>query len=297
MNIQKLARNPRAIKALIGLSYQEFCDLVPVFEKSLNEIRMQRPDRIRKTGGGQKGKLPTGESKLFFVLFYLKTYPTFDVLGFFADKERSHSYEAVVLYSKAVQKALGKKLTLPKRKVRSVEEFLRMFPDLKDVLLDGTERRIQRPKNKRSQTKTYSGKKKATTRKNIIIIDEWKRILLLSPTKSGRRHDKRLADKISLIEHIPPNVGIWADTGFQGIQHLHPNVCLPKKGTKKFPLSDEQKRENKLISSIRIRVEHAIAGVKRYRAVSDVLRNKIGRLDDLFMEIASGLWNYHLNYT
>jgi len=257
---------------------------------------MKRPDRIRKTGGGQKGKLPTSESKLFFVLFYLKTYPTFDVLGFLADKERSHSYEAIVLYTKAVQKALGKKFVLPKRKIRSVEEFIQMFPDLKDVLLDGTERRIQRPKNKKSQTKTYSGKKKATTRKNIIMIDEKKKILLLSPTKSGRRHDKRLIDKISLIEHIPQHIGIWVDSGFQGIQKIHNNVCIPKKGTKKKPLTDDQKQKNKLISSIRARVEHAIAGIKRFRSVSNVFRSRIDRLDDLFMEIASGLWNYHLSY-
>ena len=129
------------------------------------------------------------------------------------------------------------------------------------------------------------------------MVNEKKKILLLSPAKSGRRHDKRLADKISLIEHIPPRVGIWVDSGFQGIQHLHPNVCIPKKGTRKNPLTDEEKKENTLISSVRMRVEHSIAGIKRYHSVSDVLRNRIGRSDDLFMEIATGLWNYHLSYT
>ena len=69
MNIQKLSRNPRAIKALTGLQYQEFNDLVPLFEKSLKEIRMKRPDRKRNVGGGQKGALPDIETKLFFVLF------------------------------------------------------------------------------------------------------------------------------------------------------------------------------------------------------------------------------------
>ena len=202
-----------------------------------------------------------------------------------------------MLYSRTLEKTLGRKSALPKRKIRSVEEFLQMFPGLKDILLDGTERRVQRPKNKKSQKKTYSGKKKATTRKNIIMVDERKKILLLSPTKSGRRHDKRLADKISLIEHIPQNIGLWADSGFQGVQHIHPNACIPKKGTKKLPLTGEQKKENTLISSIRSIVEHAIAGIKRYKSVSDVFRNRIGRLDDLFMEIAAGLWNYHLSYT
>ena len=296
MNIQRIAKDPRLCKALTGLSHQEFSDLVPVFEKALFELRMQKPKRKRKAGGGRLGKLPTIEAKLFFILFYLKTYPTFDVLGFLTDRERSHCCESVRFLSKALKKALGRELVLPERKIGSVDEFLRKFPEVKDVFLDGTERRVQRPKDGRRQRKTYSGKKKANTRKNIVMSDEKKKILFLSPTKSGRRHDKRLADKVSLVQRIPPTVGVWADSGFQGIQHLHPNTLIPKRGSKNHPLIDGEKRENRIISSFRIVIEHAIGGVKRYRALSDVLRNKIGWLDDLFIELGAGLWNFHLRY-
>ena len=295
MNISKLAHDPRATQAMIGMTYEEFSRLVPVFEQCMRDIRTQEPNRKRKLGGGQKGKLPTMESKLFFILFYLKTYPTFDVLAFFTDRNRGRCCKSVHFFSKVLEKALGRKLVLPKRKINSVEEFLRLFPEAKDVFLDGTERRIQRPKNKKQQTKTYSGKKKSTTRKNILMTDEKKRILLLSPTKSGRRHDKRLADKISLVERIPEDIGVWVDSGFQGIQHVHPNVSMPKRGTKKHPLSDEEKKNNTVIASFRIIVEHAIAGIKRFRSVSDVFRNRRGVLDDLFMQLAAGLWNYHLS--
>src|SRR3989338_5543012 len=290
MNISKLARDPRAIKALIGLSYQEFCDLIPVFEKSLRTFQMKKLNRKRKPGAGQKGHLPTTEAKLFFILFYFKTYPTFDVLAFLSGKSRGRTCEYVHLYAKILNKTMKVKGTLPKRRIGDINEFLRLFPAIKDVFLDGVERRIQRPKKVKNQRKQYSGKRKATTRKNVIMTDEKKKILYLSPTKAGRRHDKRLADKESLIEHIPKFVGIWVDSGFQGIQKQHPNVCMPKKGTKKCPLTDEEKKNNTLISSIRVRVEHAIAGIKRYRAVSDKFRNRLGQLDDLFMEIASSLW-------
>jgi hypothetical protein len=295
MNISKLERDRRAVKALTGLTYQEFSDLIPVFEKALSEIRKQRPNRKRKVGGGKKGKLPTAGSKLFFILFYLKTYPTFDVLAFFTDRQRSHCCESIAVLSKALLKTLGKKIVLPERKIHSVGEFLQKFPAVKDIFLDGTERRIQRPKKNKTNRKYYSGKKKTHTRKNIIATDENKRILLVSPTKAGRRHDKRLADKISLIEKIPKNIGIWADSGFQGIQRLHPNTLVCKKGRKNHPLTSEEKKENKIISSFRMRVEHAIGGLKRYRALSDTFRNKIGWLDDLFIELAGGLWNYHLS--
>lgn len=296
MNIQRIAKDPRLCKALTGLSHQEFSDLVPVFEKALCELRMRKPKRKRKAGGGRPGKLPTIESKLFFILFHLKTYPTFDVPGFPTDRERSHCCESVRLLSKELKKALGRELVLPERKISSVDEFLRKFPEAKDIFLDGAERRIQRPKDSRRRRKTYSGKKKANTRKNIVMSDEKKKMLSLSPAKSGRRHDKRIADKASLLQHVPPEAGVWADSGFQGIQHRHPNTLVPKRGSKNHPLTNDEKEENRIISSFRIVVEHAIGGAKRYRALSDAFRNKLGWLDDLFMELGAGLWNFHLRY-
>lgn len=282
------------MKALTGLSYQEFEDLLPTFEESYIDILRQKPNRQRKVGGGKKGKLPTMESKLFFILFYLKAYPTFDVLGFMTDRDRGKCCRSVQILLKALKKALGREIVLPERKIRTVEEFLEKFPEAKDVFFDGTERRIQRPKDKKRQNKLYSGKKKANTRKNVIVSDEKKRILYLSPTKSGRRHDKRITDKAEL--RLPDNVGKWADTGFQGLDKLYENVVIPKKGTKKNPLSLADKADNKVISSIRVVVEHALAGIKRFRILVDVLRNKIGLFDDMIMEVCSGLWNFHLRY-
>jgi hypothetical protein len=297
MNIKRLARDPRAIRAVLGMSYNEFVQLVPIFNEALLAIQRERPNRQRAIGGGQKGKLPTTEDKLFFILFYIKTYPTFDVLGYVFDKDRGRSCTAAHGYLAALERGLGKTIQFPKRKIHSVEEFLEAFPEVKDVLLDGTERRIQRPKNAKRNKRQYSGKKKSHTRKNIIMADAQKRILLVSPTKPGRRHDKRLADRISLVEHIPKDIGIWADSGFQGIHHKHSHTLVAKRGRKNRPLTDEEKAENHVISSFRVRVEHAIGGMKRFRAYSDVLRNKIGRFDDRIAVVTAGLWNYHLAHT
>ncbi len=113
-------------------------------------------------------------------------------------------------------------------------------------------------------------------------------------SKNGRRHDKRLLDKVDIIRHIPPEVTIWADTGFQGIDKQHPNTQIPKKGTRRRPLSPEQKQENKIISGIRITVEHAIAGIKRLGCMTQILRNRRPFIDDTFLLLSAGLWNFHL---
>jgi hypothetical protein len=297
MNISKLSHNKRTLHALIGMSYQEFTNLVPVFEKTLYEYYTNKPNRKRKAGGGKRGHLKTTEDKLFFILFYMKTYPTFDVLAFFSNKGRGRSCEAVHLYLSLLEKALGKKIRLPERKITSVEEFLEKFPEVKDVFVDGTERRMQHPKKVKRNKRQYSGKKKGHTRKNIIMTDEHKRILLVSPTKPGRRHDKNCIDRILLTEHIPKSVAIWGDSGFQGIHHKHGNTLVAKRGRKDRPLTVEEKRENHVISSFRVVAEHAIGGMKRYRVVTDTLRNKLGMFDDRIAVVTAGLWNYRLLYT
>ncbi|MEK9178143.1 MAG: transposase family protein, partial [Patescibacteria group bacterium] len=113
--------------------------------------------------------------------------------------------------------------------------------------------------------------------------------------KSGRRHDKRLADKENLFQNLPDEVTAFVDTGFQGVQKLHHQTYIPKKRRKGYPLTKDEKEMNKLISSYRVVVEHAIGGIKRYRCISEKLRNKKAWIDDKFMLLSAGLWNYHLS--
>ena len=284
---------------MTGLSQYEFEQLAPAFEQELYLHKLTTPGRQRKPGGGIKGHLPDARAKLFFILFYIKAYPTFDVLGCLSGKSSGRSCEAVHLYLAVLQKTLGKKIQFPERKIRSVEELLEKFPEVKDVFIDGTERPIQRPKRGKAVKRTYSGKKKAHTRKSIVIADERKRILLVSPAKPGRRHDKRLTDRELLGEYIPGNVSVWADSGFQGLRDKRPPGSLTfiaKRGRKNRPLTRAEKQENHVISSFRIVAENAIGGMKRYRATTDKLRNKIGWFDDRVMRVSAGLWNYHLAF-
>jgi len=76
--------NDRAIKSLIGLTRSQFDILVPKFEAGLHEIQMERVTNgeiKRLPSGGKSGFLHSIPLKLFFILFYLKNYPTFDVLA------------------------------------------------------------------------------------------------------------------------------------------------------------------------------------------------------------------------
>lgn len=300
INTSILLKNSRIAKAVTGMTPQELRNILPVFEQCIIQYRYKiRPKEQRKRafGGGKKGDLPTALDKLVFVLMYLKVYPTYDVMGFLTGRQRSKCQASVAQFLPVLEMALGRHLALPKRKITSPEEFYRLFPNVKEAFIDGTERRTQKPKNLKRRKKLYSGKTKATTRKSIVVSDKRKRILVLVPTKSGRRHDKRIADKFALAEHIPPDIPLWTDTGFQGIQHVHPNVFMPKKAAKKNPLTPAERENNKIISGIRIVSEHAICGMKRLRAASDIYRNRLPNLDDTFNLLAAGIWNFHLQQT
>jgi hypothetical protein len=127
--------------------------------------------------------------------------------------------------------------------------------------------------------------------KNNLIIDIEERLVrYLSQTFAGRIHDKRICDEEDYT--FPPGCVLFKDTGFQGFEPANVWTYQPKKKPRNQALSAEDKAENTMISSIRILVEHVIAGVKRCRIVHEVFRNTKAQFDDLVMEIACGLHNF-----
>ena len=113
----------------------------------------------------------------------------------------------------------------------------------------------------------------------------------------GSTHD------LSLLKlELPPEKGwfkdlcVRLDLGYAGFDKVYECVAavLPKKRKKGAKLTDEEKAENKQKSQERVFVEHSIAGLKRYRILSDRLRNKKFDLYNDFLEVCAGLWNFYL---
>ena len=297
INITKALTSNRLMQAITGMSIKEFTLLALTFSKILDESKLDK-QRVRAIGGGRKGALVDANSKLFFILFYLKIYPTCVLGAFIFDVDRSRVSRWVNMFMPLLEKALGRNIKLPKRQISSMEEFVREFPEVKDLFIDGTERRTQRPQKSKINKKRYSGKKKAHTRKNTIISDEDKRILLVSSSKEGRVHDLVQLKKMAVVEHIPSSVNLWVDKGYQGIEKYLTNnnaVMIPHKKPRGKALSSAQKQENRVISGIRIVVEHAIGGIKRFGCLSSIYRNRRGQ-DDQMIYLCTGLWNFHLQY-
>lgn len=293
------------MRAVTGLSITGFQNLCETFAQTLVADKDKRyrkgivtGQRQRKPGGGSKGKLYTIELKVLFILLYFKCYPTMDLHGFWFNLDRANVKRNVDKLTPILEKTLGKKLVLPKRQISSMEEFLQLFPEAKDLFIDGTERPIQRPKNNQKQKQYYSGKKKGHTTKNIVISDEKNRIGYVSPAVVGKTHDYTALKQEFAPQKIPDNITFWLDKGFTGVRSDFPDmdVVMPKKKPKGKELSDADKEQNKIISGIRILSEHAIGGAKRLRIVTDKFRNKSLKFNDQAFYLACGLWNYQLEY-
>jgi Helix-turn-helix of DDE superfamily endonuclease len=161
-------RDERHLKAFTGLSHAEFDHLLPVFSEVYTAQQHQRytagivsGTRSRQPGGGAKGKLPTLEEKLLFVLYYYKTYPTFDVLGTQFALGRSKAHENLYKLSPILHKTLVRLEMMPHRAFTTLDEFKAALQDIDRVIIDATERAYRRSQDDATQREYYSGKKKS----------------------------------------------------------------------------------------------------------------------------------------
>jgi len=307
INVSEVLKDDRQLRSLIGLGRDEFQKLLDEFTPCLKENQSKnckgklKKSRQRKIGGGRKSALGSPENQLLFILFYLKSYPTYDVLSFTFNISRGCAFESVQRLLPILKNAQKNLKVLPKRTTDDPQKLLQIIESIDHILIDATERPIQRPRKPARQKKHYSGKKGFHTVKNTTVSDTDKRILILGKTVPGSQHDYSL-----FKEEFDPKIDWFASTeastdlGYQGIktdylspEHIHIPHKKPRK-SKQNPdpqLTRKQKRENRQIGRVRVLVEHAIGGMKVFRVLTIRLRNHLKHLADDFIFATAGLWN------
>lgn len=277
-----------AFLSLTSLTVEEFDELCASFGKLWNEHTGQQEKDPQK--GGRPYVLDTMEDRLFFILFYLKTYPLQTVLAYSFEISQSEANFLVHHLSFVLKLTLKKEDFTPPRITDEILARLEQESH-QNYGIDGTERRIIRPGDQGVQRVFYSGKKHCHTLKNNLIagLDDLQ-IKGLSGTYEGKKHDKKICDEEAT--RLPEGCDLYRDTGFQGHEIIGVNIHQPKKKPRGGELTDKEKEANKLISRVRVIVEHVIAGIKRCRIVKDVFRNTKADYDDDVIEIACALHNF-----
>lgn len=139
-------------------------------------------------------------------------------------------------------------------------------------------------------------------------------IFFVGQTFPGRTHDYTIPvrgkpSQGTLLKAEFPAEEAWfvatdvlLDLGYQGIQtdYQGGGIRLPHKKprkSKKKPdshLSSEQKQENRALAKLRVLIEHAIGGIKRFRVLVAPYRNHRDGFEDDVLVAAAGLWNFWL---
>lgn len=227
----RIKDTPAKLLALTSLTSAEFEALLVAFETVSQPnptTTQQGQPRQRKAGGGRKATLHLAEDRLLFILVYVKTYPLQEIMAELFDLDVSNVNEWIHRLLPLLRDALDELDVLPERDAQAVAQAQVQRPAGQTVILDGTERRRQRPKNPEKQVLHYSGKKKAHTDKNLVISErKTTRVTYLSPTYPGVAHDKKIADQ-EQIQYAARTI-LYQDTGFQGYQPVEVRVCQPKK--------------------------------------------------------------------
>jgi hypothetical protein len=229
----KLKRNRRKCVALTGLTPKEFGALLPPFARAYAEQypaekTMTGKPRKRQVGGGRKGVLQEIEQKLLFILVHQKTYPLQTLLGEVFDLSQPRVNEWVHRLVPILKMALDELGVLPEREPQHFAQSESQHGERPELIIDGTERRRQRPKSPDKQVAAYSGKKKTHCDKNIVIVQaKTKRVGFLSQTYAGKTHDKKVVDAEPII--YPPETTLYKDTGFQGYEPVGVQTYQPKK--------------------------------------------------------------------
>ena len=229
----KLKRNRRKFLALTGLTLKEFKALLPAFVEAYERQYPQHRTltgrkRKRKRGGGRRGRLNSAEQKLLFILVYQKTYPLQEVMGELFGMGQSAANQWIHRLLPILRQALTALGVMPAREGSHFAQTEEGKDESPDYIIDGTERRRQRPKNPEKQAVYYSGRKKTHSDKNVVIVHTpSKRVGYLSPTYPGKTHDKQVADQEQIA--YPVQAILRQDSGFQGYAPAVQQTQQPKK--------------------------------------------------------------------
>lgn len=266
-----IRKYPLRTKQILGISYEQLQSLLNCAQNCHEEIKAKKERqkiRINATGGGRPEKL-TVEEQVGLCLFYLRQMPTFEILGMCCGVSKTEANDTFHYWIPIIRKILPSSLLEQVSNTESdylfVQEALTNFR----LLVDSLEQPIYRPDGKQEQQKYFSGKKKQHSLKSQVIgLPEGKDIVEVEVGAPGPTADINLYRKsLNKFDDLQSFTG---DKAYQGGK----NITTPHKRKPKQELSEQQKAENKVLSSKRIFIEHLIRLLKIFRIVSQRFRLK-----------------------
>jgi len=290
---QNIQNSKFKVNQISSLTEQETEKLLEVFSyrvsqrQKLYTLQGKRRKRIQEQESSNTSLLGSSK-KLEFILLYLKENMNQSTLGHFYNMGQSKVSQWLSFLLPVLHSSLEELGFMP------VYQDVYYHENQEDKYLFGdvTEREIPRKTCYEAQKEDYSGKQHKHTEKNFALCDENSYIHFISASYTGSTHDKTIFDDLSINTGAVP---FLMDLGFLGAEKSSDVILLPFKKQKGTDISLVKKQLNQAMSKIRVRVEHAFAGLKRLKIMSQKIRIPSYEKRQIILRIAAALHNFRVN--
>ena len=282
----RLREGPAAFRAMTGLAIEEFDalarDVVPAVAAAAAAEQDRRRGRARRraAGGGHPFAL-SFRAQVLLTVIWPRVYPTSPVLGFLFGVSHPTVLRTLARVLPVLEQAGRDTMRLPgqgehgRRSRRGLPELLAAIPDLA-VIVDTFEQRVQRPRDRATADRYYSGKKKQHTLKAQVATDRHTgKVVDVPDSVCGPTNDLALLKASGLLDRLAPDVGALGDLAYVGIAPLHPTGLgfTPRRKPRERPRPPEDIVYNTAFAAERISVEHTIGRLRRYQALTQLDRH------------------------
>ena len=150
---------------VLSITEVEFLKLLPFFEDCytyyFKRFTLIGKIRVRYLSSNGNNKLfASAEDALFFILFYIKTYPTEESMAITFSMTQPQVNQWKQVLQQILKESFEKMEVMPARQAKDLNKLLQKL-EVKTIIIDATERSMNRPKDNEVQKEYYSGKKKS----------------------------------------------------------------------------------------------------------------------------------------
>lgn len=292
-----LKKKPRVFRQLTTLTIEEFDTLAEKLEPEWIKMEYERKTnhKNRKNSVGQ-GHPYFADFRTLLLLFtlYARTNCSNVLLAMLFGISEQAIYDISPKLLPLLQDRFipNTKLRKKRGRINTIDDLLKEYPALEDIIADGTDIVTRRPKRK--QGKNYSGKSKKHSKKTVLLVNRKDGIILKNTKpRPGAIHDKRALGEDAVHKKLDgdPNLIKRTDSAWTG-EDKDKGWLVNKRGVRGRPLTDLEKKGNRKLSKIRIKVEHAIRRIKVFRRIGEKTAFRInGKLEQM-LNVAINLANF-----
>ncbi|MGG6270325.1 transposase [Leptolyngbya sp. AN10] len=261
--------SPHRSRSLLGIEYEQLLPLITYLRQLEADHQAEqnaRKIRVNAAGAGRPSAL-SAETEILLCLYYLRHYPTYEILGLTFEVSASQAHAVVYYWVQFLRQALPASLCEEFEDCEAAWSVVtEMLVDW-ELIVDSTEQVRQRPDDSELQKQHYSGKKKQTTYKQSVIgFPDGSDIVDATVAHPGPKADIRLFQQQQ--SQFRTTQTFAGDKAYQGAERTR----TPHKKPRGRELSEAQTEANRIFAGERIVIEHLMRHLKIFRAAKEIVR-------------------------